>query len=238
MARKKHPWIAFFVGDWKKDPAVSFCSPETRGVWFDFLCDMHELQSGGVLTGDADQLCRSGRCSRAQLDRSLVELRSTRAAEVSERNGVYTVINRRMKAEADLSKTRAEAGSSGGSSTQAKKKQITDSDIEDEVKKSGEEFGQVWQMWLDHREQIRKPCTLLAKHQQIQQLKAMGEARAIAAIRHSIANGWQGIFEPKAEAGASGKTPSPGSVALRKPNEQWKKDLGYDRPDTKPQSST
>ena len=32
---------------------------------------------------------------------------------------------------------------------------------------------------------------------------AMGEARAIAAINHSIANGWQGIFEPKSPVVAS-----------------------------------
>jgi hypothetical protein len=35
----------------------------------------------------------------------------------------------------------------------------------------------------------------------------MGEARAIAAINHSIANGWQGIFEPTGPA-----VPSPPAI--------------------------
>ncbi len=39
---------------------------------------------------------------------------------------------------------------------------------------------------------------------QLLALAEMGEPRATAAIKHSIANGWQGIFEPKGGAATVG----------------------------------
>ena len=187
----KMPYIAFMIGDWKKDPAVTRCSPATRGIWFDFLCDMHEAQSGGVLTGSRDELCRAGRCFHADLDKALSELADTRAADISEREGKVTVICRRMHREAEISRKRSDAGSKG----QAKRQQIPD--IDTEVVSLGEEFKEIWGQWLEHRHQIRKPATALAQRQQLQTLKGWGAQRAILALRHSISNGWQGIFEPR-----------------------------------------
>jgi hypothetical protein len=37
----------------------------------------------------------------------------------------------------------------------------------------------------------------------------MGEDRAIAALRHSIENGWQGIFEPDKKHGKEPPAPKP-----------------------------
>ena len=192
----KRPYIQFYVGDWLKDPALKKCSPATRGIWFDFLCDMHEAQSGGVLACDKESLCRIGRCSRAELDAALSELAKTRAAEVSERAGVVTLVNRRMKREADLQEVRSDSGSKGISKRLAN----ADSDYEAEV--SGEEwlrspeFVAAWEQWQAHRRELRKPLTPIARLQQIRQLKMWGKTRAMAAIEFSIRNGWQGIFEP------------------------------------------
>ena len=61
---------------------------------------------------------------------------------------------------------------------------------------SSEAFGKAWEEFQTHRRQIRKPLTPLASQKQLDQLKAMGEVRAIAAINHTIAKGWQGIREP------------------------------------------
>ena len=60
-----------------------------------------------------------------------------------------------------------------------------------------ENFLKAWVEWQQHRREIRKKLTPLAAHRQLAQLEAMGEARAIAAIEHSIQNGWTGIFESK-----------------------------------------
>jgi len=56
-----------------------------------------------------------------------------------------------------------------------------------------------WAEWEQHRQEKKKPLTPLAKKKQLAALVEMGEARAVAAINHSIANGYQGIFEPRPE---------------------------------------
>lgn len=61
-------------------------------------------------------------------------------------------------------------------------------------------FHAVWDDWLAHRREIKKKVTAKAAAAQLQSLSEMGLERAVAAVRHSIANGWQGIFEPKNHA--------------------------------------
>lgn len=61
---------------------------------------------------------------------------------------------------------------------------------------SGDEFEEAWKDFEQHRREIKKPLTPTATKQSLNKLAIMGCERAIEAIRHSIANGWQGIFEP------------------------------------------
>ena len=75
------------------------CSAMTRGIWIDFLCAMHELDRVGELRGTPDQLARVARCSPVEVVQALDELSASNAAEVAQRNGVYTVTNRRMRRE-------------------------------------------------------------------------------------------------------------------------------------------
>jgi hypothetical protein len=96
----KYPWLQFFTGDWMKDPALSRCTPATRGIWMDLLCAMHESDRSGVITGTCEQLARLGRCSAVELDQALADLKATGAADVTVRNDLVTVANRRMKREA------------------------------------------------------------------------------------------------------------------------------------------
>lgn len=60
------------------------------------------------------------------------------------------------------------------------------------------EFETAWANWGKHRTEIRKPLKPTATRAQLAKLAAMGEPRAIAAINHSLANQWTGIFEPDA----------------------------------------
>lgn len=62
------------------------------------------------------------------------------------------------------------------------------------------EFKETWLMWLTHRKQIRKPMNLVSQDLKLKTLSQWGPERAIAAIRHSVENGWQGLFEPKNSA--------------------------------------
>jgi hypothetical protein len=59
-----------------------------------------------------------------------------------------------------------------------------------------EAFHEAWLLWCQHRTEIKKPLKPTSCDQQLKQLAEWGEARAIAAIRYTVAKGWQGIQEP------------------------------------------
>lgn len=96
----KLPAFMFYPGDWLTDPALSLCTPATRGVWIDLLCAIHKLNRGGELRGTTEQLARIARCLPVQLIEALTDLQATGTADVSERNGVFTILSRRMARDA------------------------------------------------------------------------------------------------------------------------------------------
>lgn len=96
----KQPWFKFYTGDWLKDPQLSLCTPATRGVWIDLLSAMHEAGRVGSLSGTIEQLSRLARCVPADLALALTDMQTTGAAIVTERNGVVTVLSRRLEREA------------------------------------------------------------------------------------------------------------------------------------------
>lgn len=60
---------------------------------------------------------------------------------------------------------------------------------------------ELWQDFIRHRKEIRKPLQPTAASRLIAKLVEIGTDRAVAAMEHSIANGWQGIFEPQQSSG-------------------------------------
>jgi hypothetical protein len=64
------------------------------------------------------------------------------------------------------------------------------------------EFESNWKDWIDHRRQIKKPMTELATVRLLKKFADWGSSRSIAAINHTIENGWVGIREPE----TNGKT--------------------------------
>jgi len=76
------------------------------------------------------------------------------------------------------------------------------------------EFRTAWADWRKHRKEIGKPVKPTAAANKLRQLETWGAARAVAAIRHSIGNGWQGIFEEGAQQKAGCRTlpTGPGQV--------------------------
>jgi len=65
---------------------------------------------------------------------------------------------------------------------------------------SSPDFLMFWNNWQEHRKEIKKKLTPTTKKSQLANLAEMGESRAIAALKHSIAGGWQGIFEPDSKS--------------------------------------
>ncbi|MFA5754215.1 MAG: hypothetical protein WC905_02605 [Patescibacteria group bacterium] len=92
--------MQFYTGDWLKDPRLSMCCPSTRGIWIDLLCALHESGRSGIIQGTPEQLSRLCRSTTLEFDQALAELKSTNTADVTERHGVVTVTNRRMKKDA------------------------------------------------------------------------------------------------------------------------------------------
>lgn len=84
-------------------------------------------------------------------------------------------------------------GSAEGKTVRAKK--VLDTSIPENI--NTPTFIPHWEAWQQHRKEKREPVTPLACEHQLKDLSEWGEARAIAAIHHSIKNGYQGIFEPK-----------------------------------------
>jgi len=106
---EKHWYMQWDVGDWLRDTHVAMCSPATRGIWFDLLNYMHQLDRCGKLTGTREKLAVLGRCTPGELESALADLRTNQVADISEdRHKNVTVINRRMKREADERKSAAE----------------------------------------------------------------------------------------------------------------------------------
>lgn len=86
------------VNDWLS-PNVGLCQPQTRGIWMDWLCQMHLLDRCGVIAGTREELAILGRCSTVHVEAALADLTKTKTADVTERNGIVTVVNRRMRRE-------------------------------------------------------------------------------------------------------------------------------------------
>jgi hypothetical protein len=66
------------------------------------------------------------------------------------------------------------------------------------------EFRAAWNDWLAHRREIRKPAGPTAQRKALAGMVKLGIQRAIAAIEHSVARGWLGIFEPGESRNANG----------------------------------
>ena len=106
-------YIKFCTGDWLKDPSLSICSPSTRGIWMDIVCRLHEMQSGGKLTANLQQISRLCRCSEPEARAALAELATSDTADVYEDNELWTITCRRMRKIAEISEKRQQAGSKG-----------------------------------------------------------------------------------------------------------------------------
>ncbi len=276
----KPPAFQFYVGDWLKDPALTMCSPATRGIWIDLLCAMHESDRSGQLSGTPEQLARVARCTPVQLSHALQELGDSHTADVTDRNSIVTLENRRMRREFQARKDAAERQkrhrgkveinshgdvtqkshppSSSSSSPSGRKAKTPPSPpaaggnrgvgkkLGGVPEKNGRgrtadlpgpaipgsldtpEFRAAWQEWLTHRKEKRQKLTPTAIKRQLATLEKMGVKRATAAIEHSVANGYTGIFEPDPAKQSTGRART--DQAARRRAEKRGRD--FEEPDT------
>ena len=77
-------------------------------------------------------------------------------------------------------------------------------------------FLAAWREWVTHRREIKRPLTPTATTQQIRRLAEWGESRSVAAIEHTVGNGWVGLREPDVSRNGT-PPPSSSSVPDRRP---------------------
>jgi uncharacterized protein YdaU (DUF1376 family) len=58
------------------------------------------------------------------------------------------------------------------------------------------EFFEWWHNWIKHRREIGHPLKDTMRSAQMAQMSEWGPERAVAAMRHTITKGWQGLREP------------------------------------------
>ena len=68
-----------------------------------------------------------------------------------------------------------------------------------------EALKQAWADWTQHRKELKKPITPLARRQQIASIAGWSEERAITNIRHAISSGWTGIYDRQQHNGQRGR---------------------------------
>lgn len=221
----KLPSFQFYPGDWMKDPALRGVSIAARGLWIDMLCLMHENDRRGYMQHPngkpvtAEQLARMTGCSTDEATRMLAELIESGVCSCTEHGVIYS---RRIVRDENKRRLCSEAGKKGGgnptfgvhpkgvpkgttkgdskgvanpSSSTSSSSSTSDKDPPNPPA-GGQEFQAAVAEWLAYKAekgQRYKPRGLKAVYAQ---LAAMGEARAIAAIRASMAANYAGIFEP------------------------------------------
>lgn len=82
------------------DRKLAKCSSATRGVWLELIIAMHQDGRSGELRETVDHLAILARTSTAIVSQALTELQTTGTADVTFRNEIVTVVNRKMKREA------------------------------------------------------------------------------------------------------------------------------------------
>jgi hypothetical protein len=101
------PWFKFVIAHWMLDRNLAKCSSATRGVWLELIIAMHQDDRSGELRETADHLAQLARTTTVTLSEALTELQTTGTADVTFRNNIVTVVNRRMKREYNERKSTA-----------------------------------------------------------------------------------------------------------------------------------
>jgi len=93
------PWFKFIIAHWMLDRNLAKCSSATRGVWLELIIAMHQDDRSGELRETVDHLALLARTTTVVMTQALTELQTTGTADVTFRNEMVTVVNRKMKRE-------------------------------------------------------------------------------------------------------------------------------------------
>lgn len=237
----KLPAIQFYPGDWKKDIGVQSLDWEPRAVWFEMLLLMHESEERGKLVLNGRPMTNFEVAKAIGMEEERFIRNSSKilasGAATYEQN---TWSCRRMIRDENIRRSRAEAGSIGGSKTQANAKQKSTPSVSSSVSSSVSKRSTTP---LTPQGEIEVPEDLKPNEPEIRNwlaykrekgqrykgtrglgalwgmLRAIPASQRKAAIEQSMASNYAGIFPPKGDNNAkTGRNNSQGPyVQIKKP---------------------
>ena len=164
---------------------------------------LHELESAGVFDRGENGEIMSRRMIR---DENLRNIRASggklggNPAFVNGKVGSKVNLADNLEGETKVNQKPTPSSSSSSSSSSSTTTPKTNNNKERAVALvlpfDSHDFKLFWANWQQHRIEKKAKLTPTAIRQQLERLAEMGEERAIAALKHSMANGWQGIYEP------------------------------------------
>jgi hypothetical protein len=99
MAGGKLGWLPFYPRDWKSDRQLGRASAGSRGVWIELVSTMF-IENADQISGTIEELSRDARCSVADITTFIEDARRQQFCDITECNGVYTLVCRRFVREA------------------------------------------------------------------------------------------------------------------------------------------
>jgi hypothetical protein len=111
------PAFQFYPADWRKDPSVQALDYETRGIWFEMLCLMHESDERGVLLLNGNPMPEDALCRLLGLDKQILTTALTKLLAygvAKERQEDKAIFSKRMVHDEYIRQIRKNAGFKGG----------------------------------------------------------------------------------------------------------------------------
>jgi hypothetical protein len=215
----KRPSFQFYPADWRKDSALRLCSIAARGLWIEMICIAHECEEYGKLKHggkvfDHKRIAKLVGLSSQTCRKLLEELEENK---VFYRDKDGAIFSKRMIHDEHIRNTRAKSGSMGGnpnlvnqnvkqnptpssssSSSSSFSSKKEEKEIEFPTNLQTIPFRKAWSDYLTYRKNARmRSLPPVSIESQLNRLSGWGHDTAIRAIEETIANGWQGIFEPE-----------------------------------------
>lgn len=117
-----NPWIKFYTGDWRSDPALRMCSMAARGLWIEMICLMHEANPYGhlLVKGHSPTEAQLAVLAGAPSDQIAALLGELEAAGIFSRTRTGVIYSRKMTRMAKKAATARNNGRKGGNPSLSK----------------------------------------------------------------------------------------------------------------------
>lgn len=192
------PWLALSV-DWQDSAMLDDATHGERLAWVCLLCHAKSQGRGGRVRLRKNAFQTAYRLSERAVMGMLERAQKCAAIEV---NGDFISLCNwgSYQGKADSKKYRESCRIPETTDSSATKHQAPRTKDKERVFPASLDspaFHEVWRKWEQHRREIKKPLTPTAGEQCLSKCEDIGLDRAMAALKHTMAMGWQGMREPE-----------------------------------------